>query len=400
MKNVRKLVPVDFLDMHGMEAWLEDLARKGLRFTKFAPCFAHFDRAAPAETRYHMEPVAKSSAAPDEEQTAYLAQQGWDYMCRVGMYFHLYRAADPQSADFHTDPVAQSYTLDSLSKKLTRYAVLLCLMMVGELGIILFSFFDSHFGVVHQLVGFSSTYLYFMVLLLLFFTAHFALEVRGIRRLRRRLRDGVPAPADRVWRHTGLPRQIYTILMNLTSIVVLCAVAYTLTGGSWRGELDTVDRPYPILSLAELEGDPDYTPLPFYYPGYEGPDRDNYVTSDWNLLARRYEVDQSGEIPGKEDRLLLKMNWYDLTLPALASPLVDDLFDYHLDDLPYQPERYAVEEMTVPGFDRLVIATDVDYGGQSLFACAGDKVLYLNYDGGQDLTDHLEEISALLAWNT
>ena len=32
---VRRLVPVDFLDLDGIELWLEDMAAKGLHFQKF-----------------------------------------------------------------------------------------------------------------------------------------------------------------------------------------------------------------------------------------------------------------------------------------------------------------------------------------------------------------------------
>ncbi|MGF0006823.1 hypothetical protein ACQRBP_05725 [Eubacteriales bacterium SGI.150] len=51
MKLVRKLVPVDFLDMHGIENWLEDMAAKGLFFTGMGSCFARFRRGRPMPIR-------------------------------------------------------------------------------------------------------------------------------------------------------------------------------------------------------------------------------------------------------------------------------------------------------------------------------------------------------------
>lgn len=40
-------------------------------------------------------------------------------MGKIG-YLALFRTADPDAPEFHTDPVAQSYTLDRLTKRLTR----------------------------------------------------------------------------------------------------------------------------------------------------------------------------------------------------------------------------------------------------------------------------------------
>ncbi|WP_294471460.1 hypothetical protein [uncultured Intestinimonas sp.] len=161
-------------------------------------------------------------------------------------------------------------------------------------------------------------------------------------------------------------------------------------------ELASLDRPAPVLSLAELEGD-GYAPEPFWYPGCEGPDRDNYVSYAQEALARIFEVDQTGAVDG--DRRRLDMEWYSLSLPFLASPLLDDLMDYHLYDLAYQPDRYAVEELSVPGFDRLVVVEAVAYDSQQLFAQSGRRVLYLDYSGSQDLRDHLESVAGLLAWS-
>ncbi|HIY16927.1 MAG TPA: hypothetical protein H9839_06290, partial [Candidatus Intestinimonas stercorigallinarum] len=58
-----------------------------------------------------------------------------------------------------------------------------------------------------------------------------------------------------------------------------------------------------------------------------------------------------------------------------------------------------VEELSVPGFDRLVVAEDLDYGGQQLFARLGSRVVYLDYTGSRDLTGHLDQVAALLRWD-
>ena len=398
MKNafVRRLVPVDFLDLDGLELWLEEMAAKGLHFQGFGALFAHFQRGAPAQVRYHAEPTPDKRRDVIPGQAADCGELGWHYVGKIG-WLAIFRTSDPDAPDFHTDPVTQSYTLERMTRTMTRYTWLLLAFMIPLTAFLIWARLDSSFGLVLDLVRYGSLYTSFVFLLDLVLTVHIAREVWGLCRLRRRLRAGIPRQRPARWRHTGLVRQGYTLLLCVLALAQIGgACAYFLGPTRWSTELSSLDRPAPVLSLAELEGE-GYAPEPFWYPGYEGPDRDNYVSYEWKLLARIYEVDQAGVVDG--DRRRLDMEWYSLTLPFLAAPLLDDLMDYHLYDLPYRPERYAVEELTVSGFDRLVVVDNVSYGGQQLFAQVGRRVVYLDYSGPLDLRDHLEDVAGLLAWS-
>lgn len=398
MKNafVRRLVPVDFLDLDGLELWLEEMAAKGLHFQGFGALFAHFQRGAPAQVRYHAEPTPDKRRDVIPGQAADCGELGWRYVGKIG-WLAIFRTSDPDAPDFHTDPVTQSYTLERMTRTMTRYTWLLLAFMIPLTAFLIWARLDSSFGLVLSLVRSGSLYSSFVFLLDLVLTVHIVREVWGLCRLRRRLRAGIPHQRPARWRHTGLVRQGYTLLLCVLALAQIGgACAYFLGPTRWSAELSSLDRPAPVLSLAELEGE-GYAPEPFGYPGYEGPDRDNYVSYEWKALARIYEVDQAGVVDG--DRRRLDMEWYSLTLPFLAAPLLDDLMDYHLYDLPYRPERYAIEELTVSGFDRLVVVDDVSYGGQQLFAQVGRRVVYLDYSGPLDLRDHLEDVAGLLAWS-
>ena len=398
MKNafVRRLVPVDFLDLDGLELWLEEMAAKGLHFQGFGALFAHFQRGAPAQVRYHAEPTPDKRRDVIPGQAADCGELGWRYVGKIG-WLAIFRTIAPDAPDFHTDPVTQSYTLERMTRTMTRYTWLLLAFMIPLTAFLIWARLDSSFGLVLSLVRSGSLYSSFVFLLDLVLTVHIVREVWGLCRLRRRLRAGIPHQRPARWRHTGLVRQGYTLLLCVLALAQIGgACAYFLGPTRWSAELSSLDRPAPVLSLAELEGE-GYAPEPFGYPGYEGPDRDNYVSYEWKALARIYEVDQAGVVDG--DRRRLDMEWYSLTLPFLAAPLLDDLMDYHLYDLPYRPERYAIEELTVSGFDRLVVVEDVSYGGQQLFAQVGRRVVYLDYSGPLDLRDHLEDVAGLLAWS-
>lgn len=394
-KIVRRLVPVDFLDLDGLELWLEDMAAKGLHFQKFGTFFAHFRPDEPARVRYHADPTEKGGTSIPA-QTGEYAELGWTYVGKIG-YLALFRTADPDAPEFHTDPVAQSYTLDRLTRKLTRFVWLLLAMMAALVAFMVWARLDSAFGLVLSLVRFDSLYTNLVILADVALILYFSWEVWGLCRLRRRLRAGIPHQRPRRWRHTGLVRQGYTLLLSIAALIQIgSTTAYFAGATKWEMELSALDRPAPVLSLAELEGD-GYAPELFWYPGYEGPDRDNYVSYDGRPLARIYEVTQAGTLDGERRRL--DIVWYHLTLPFLAGPLLEDLIDYELYDFRYVPERYAVEELSAPGFDRLVVAEDLEYGGQHLFARLGSRVVYLDYTGSRDLTGHLDQVAALLRWD-
>ncbi len=394
-KIVRRLVPVDFLDLDGIELWLEEMAAKGLHFQKFGTFFAQFRPGDPAKVRWHAEPTEKGGTSIPA-QTGEYAELGWTYVGKIG-YLALFRTADPDAPEFHTDPVAQSYTLDRLTKRLTRFVWLLLAMTAALASFLIWAQTDSSFGPVLRLVKFGSLYTSFVLLVELVLILHFSWDVWGLCRLWRRLRAGIPHQRSRRWRHTGLVRQGYTLLLSIAALIQIGSTAAYFAGVTkWDLDLSDLDRPAPVLSLAELEGD-GYATEPFGYPGYEGLDLDNYISYDGRPLARIYEGRQAGTVDG--ERRYLEMEWYDLTLPFLAGPLLEDLMDYELYDLRYVPERYTVEELSVPGFDQLVVAEDVEYGGQQLFARWGSRVVYLDYRGSRDLTEHLDQVAALLQWD-
>lgn len=394
---VRKTIPVDFLDMDGIEGWLEDMAAQGLHYQESGSWYACFLPGEPARVRYHMEPPSRKSGMTLQEVEDCEAM-GWAYAGKFGG-FELFRTRDQEAADFHTDPVIQSYTLDRLSCRLA-WGSLICLALTAALlAFLVFGALDSPFGPVLRLVKYSSLWSGLLLLVALGSLLHLCRNAWRLWQLRRRLRLGIPAPARRRWRRTRLFEQISQAVILAAAVLQIGSLVPNFLGLTrWEQELSTLSRPAPVLSLAELEGTEDYQAVPFGYPGYEGPDRDNMASYEAYPLARYYEVDQAGTADGADCRL--DVEWYSLLLPFLAGPLLEDVMDYELYDLPYRPERYRVEELDAPGFDRLVLVRDIRYGGQQLFALAGRRVVYLDYDGGQDLARHLDQVRALLTWET
>ena len=393
MRNtVYKLIPVDFVDVDRFEGWAEDMARRGLYLHHLTPfLFAAFQRGEPAPVRYRLEP--RGSFWSRESQN-YCRSLGWEFVFHVGRWFDLYRNDDPEAPELHTDPVVHSYALDRISRSLRILTAVLVLCFVGELAALLLPYLLSETPVLLLLDVSGISTLSMLVLFLLL-----GVEFRSLGsffRLRRRLREGI-VPGRQSWRSSA--RWYFGLLLfDLVLLAALIASPLVLRSVEWEGELATAERPFPILELRELEGDPalEAVPSPITLEIF-GYDSHNYVRRNWSLLAPgQYEVDQ--HLTGSGDyEPRLDMLWYRLSLPCLASPLLDDLITRY-SDLRYAPEHYTVTEPELPGFDRAVLVQDNRWPGQELFLQAGNVVIYLDYSGAQDLTGRPELLARLAAF--
>ena len=393
MRNtVYKLIPVDFVDVDRFEGWAEDMARRGLYLHHLTPfLFAAFQRGEPAPVRYRLEP--RGSFWSRESQN-YCRSLGWEFVFQVGRWFDLYRNDDPEAPELHTDPVVHSYALDRISRSLRILTAVLVLCFVGELAALLLPYLLSETPVLLLLDVSGISTLSILVLLLLLWVEFRSLG--SFFRLRRRLRKGI-VPGRQSWRSSA--RWYFGLLLfDLVLLAALIATPLVLRSVEWEGELATAERPFPILELRELEGDPalEAVPSPITLEIF-GYDSHNYVRRNWSLLAPgQYEVDQ--HLTGSGDyEPRLDMLWYRLSLPCLASPLLDDLISRY-SDLRYAPEHYTVTEPELPGFDRAVLVQDNRWPGQELFLQAGNVVIYLDYSGAQDLTGRPELLARLAAF--
>ena len=393
MRNtVYKLIPVDFVDVDRFEGWAEDMARRGLYLHHLTPfLFAAFQRGEPAPVRYRLEP--RGSFWSRESQN-YCRSLGWEFVFHVGRWFDLYRNDDPEAPELHTDPVVHSYALDRISRSLRILTAVLVLCFVGELAALLLPYLLSETPVLLLLDVSGISTLSMLVLFLLL-----GVEFRSLGsffRLRRRLREGI-VPGRHSWRSSA--RWYFGLLLfDLVLLAALIASPLVLRSVEWEGELAAAERPFPILELRELEGDPalEAVPSPITLEIF-GYDSHNYVRRNWSLLAPgQYEVDQR-LTDGGDYEPRLDMLWYRLSLPCLASPLLDDLITRY-SDLRYAPEHYTVTEPELPGFDRAVLVQDNRWPGQELFLQAGNVVIYLDYSGAQDLTGRPELLARLAAF--
>lgn len=110
-------IPVNSLDLPGLEQWLEQMAAKGLRFSFTCGPLAFFDRVEPASLLLHLEPARKAANSEDKDLSELYAAQGWSYIGVFRNTFYIYSTDDPQ-AQAHTDPEIQSYSIAWLTRRI------------------------------------------------------------------------------------------------------------------------------------------------------------------------------------------------------------------------------------------------------------------------------------------
>ena len=146
-------------------------------------------------------------------------------------------------------------------------------------------------------------------------------------------------------------------------------------------------------ALEELEGRPRLEAAPSVWSvERRGVDLDNYVRFDWSVLApEQYEVERN--MADGDYETSFRLDWYRLSLPALAEPFARDLFSRQTFYAEI-PERYTVAPLDVPDTDAVLITEEGGFG-QDVLLCRGTVVFYLRYYGDQELSAHPELLAEL-----
>lgn len=389
--TVRKWMRLDPIDMDHFEGWLESMAQKGLFFERTWALGIVFRRGEPACVRYRLDPAGSLWNREDQN---YCKSLGWEFVCQVGRYFDLYVNRDSEAPELHTDPVVQSYALEQVANRAKRTCILLTALTLVMLAAVLLPFFLFSTPILTWLVESPTSGNLLVILLDLLSTAMTVQAYRSFFRLRKRLEEGQPPRRDGSWKSAVRWQQVLN-WTGLALAVVYATVLIVTTSRSWEGQLDGLSKPVPTLSLAELEHNLALEPL---VDGRwaDGQDRNNYVSFTCTPVApEQYEIVQK-LTDGRDYEPRLTTRWYRLSLPFLASPLLDELV-YQYTRYNYAPGEYDVEEISLPGFDRAVLATDSQWPGQRLFLQKGNVVVYLSHSGNQDLTcrpELLEELAS------
>lgn len=403
-----RIPPVSGFDQVGLEQWLERMAAKGRYHAGSLGPLVLFERGEPASVRVRLEPVRNRAEEPDGERKALYEAAGWEYVTCYRERFFVFRTADPQAEEPHTDPVIQSYAIRRFLRRVLLG--LLAVLAVSALGywwcwdranldLFLFPYFPLYYFVTRPLLAFA---LLALALVLWDLAAlrgawlvfrHYHTLKKGRRPDRRRRRRGGKAGAA-------------ALLLALLALADFIATEWITCSYT----MDQALAETPWVTLDAVEG----------VRLYEIPSSITQTMNDrvgrvWNLLApvqfnssqdKYYErpVGETTYYEGggsmtvwpsdPETTCRLDVSYYRCLTPGLARALFRELGGWYTFAYGTETER--------PGFDRLVVY-DAPWSDSfpelregALYALRGNQVLKVEYRGRQSLWDHVDEFAAML----
>lgn len=220
-------------------------------------------------------------------------------------------------------------------------------------------------------------------------------DVRSINRLLKQLKAGVPIVHKKNYKK-GRVLRISGYSLLLLAAVINIVLPFVQIGKGWNKNIEEVTVQLPVIRLEDLEEVENFK----YYSeiSYSGKNYDNHVFYNWNLVAPvQYKITQNGIVEDMKwldnsgvYKPTLVTEYYQLSIPILAEPLMEDLISRYID--PY--ENMKMEKLTAEYFDRGVLFTRDER--QYIFARQGNEVIYLRYYGYGSLKSKISEIAAIL----
>ncbi|MBR3059511.1 MAG: DUF2812 domain-containing protein [Oscillospiraceae bacterium] len=394
--RIWRLPPCPPYDVESTESWLSDMAAQGWKLEPddFFFGIASFLKTDPAPVRYRLEASPKKVSAwdddggvPDREAWELNTDYGWEYAGRRGQFF-IYRTADAEVRELHTDPQVQALAIKAVEKR--RLQDILLLAAFWLLQILTHFWRGSSFLLFAVKAGLPTVLL--LAALFLGVLAFGIGEIRYLQGLKRRLKEGAPPDHRKDWKKTRRrwfgSRVLFYVLFILLIVLLLRLLGI---------ELEHRDR----MPRSEYPGKPPFATLADFAEGEYRELRNGMLDAyavRWSnvFLKEGVEWFEHGEIRRPDGSVLsggLRIAYYDARSEALAKLLAKEL-----QRVDRASDRKDYEELASPD---LGMDDTAAYHALAHFPCVvlrkGNIVLRaLFYQTGND-TVILEEWAGILA---
>lgn len=408
MKKVRKIVPVSFYDIPGLEQWLEDQANEGL-FPTHLGSWAAFTQDGRPGTRFRLDAFGAEKDSPSEEQLALYREAGWEYAFLIGKAYFLFYATDPAAPEPFTDYESRGLSLDRLTRQVRSVVrrknlliVLLLVLFTSPLWLNIQSKYDVQpdrwaFLPAYALRMCSVVTLLFLVLFV-WVNLKERRDWRAIRDLHKNLSQGLPPPPS-----PGPSKKI--VRENRIELILIFPLLLCLAVSLFDLNRVPIKRfPLPYIDLQELEGQPlVYENRTSFRPDLNtGEIRCSLLAPVW------YEVSQDMESPtpgtlgyahspdpegGKNTYAPnLNMEYCHVLFPGMARTVARSL----LHEMRLVNIYWVYEEADHPGLDYVLLARDEDSPWQMAALVKGGRIAVFRYAGVLDLGEHLDELAVMV----
>ncbi len=393
-KMTHRWFPYKSTDLESVEAALADYARKGLKLVSIGSLFAEFEKVAPYEARYRLDPIQQRPVPmePDADMLALYAESGWEYVDSWGDDYYIFTTSNASAPELHTDPALHAYALRRQLRSVVINLVLMTVALVGLVIWLLYALFQDGTPALNWLEAGTAGCLYVFIVLTLLTAGDIAQYVRFLRTLRA-IRQGAASSGKDRHRSTALI-QTASFLLSLTacfSWLVVRALGPEPVEYNFEDYTGTL----PFLTLAEIEGEENFV---YDVSEYRGLNFSNYITESSDLLApRMLELKQYGQKREGRNRTYLLVQYYELKTEWMAERVLTDLMTQAEDVISEGPDTLSLSPGS-EGYACVQILTDrsiFDSVGdiynldeetyQFLFLRSGCQVIKLCYRGEQDL---------------
>lgn len=395
-KCKRKLLPAEPYEIDALESWFSDLSAEGLHVQKANALYATFTEGEKKRLLFRMEPKQDGifpalDESKAEERNAQHKEKGWSFVCGLNR-FYVY-AAEEGTADYFATPEEEgAYYPDHLkgNKPLNnKYAeLLLALLMIAG-----FIYITLRLTTYEWVTGSTSPVCNPAFLLLVIFSGQ---RIRGAIKLQRSLAAGEPHHQPTDWQTARLRRKHrfhYVCVIGMITFLLLPLLPLVLSFSD--RPIAEVKQPLPMISLAELENNPDFYAVDSYYQ------RDGNAKEDWwereaNLVDSYptfgspvdLAYNQAGRIPNQTDALgepYESVLWVEYRrLAPFLSPK-----EYIKEYLGRAYETYETTALEDTPFDYALLAKGKNH--TKLYLVSGQTLLELHYYyGDADLTKHYD----------
>ena len=396
-KTAIRVTPFGGYDIPGLESWLAAMAAKGLRFTMTTGPLSYFDRTAPERMQVHLEPI-RGSADENPELNAIYQEAGWQYWGMFRDSFYVYASHDPEALA-HTDPDTLDYALKKFFRQKLVSGVLLLLANVLLLGLYWrgapweIDLWWLRYYPVETLSNGTTLPFLLAGLGFLLIDLSYLLGLGHLLGYRRAVHSG-----RRTRGHRGvgwlLAAGLLVLLPVLINTVQLFAGLdyrpYGLEGSGFvtltdiEGEdFSITQRQFYSMDYISHGGtllDPEYWYFQQY--GFFGTNQSSDDVPHLEISIVRYPLEPLAEKRAEEwSRQYLNGSGDFETLPSGCG----------LDEIRYAPREERTHTSEITGDTRVFLP------GGILILRRENTVLFADYYGCQELTDHLERFAAMLA---
>lgn len=395
-KCKRKLLPAEPYEIDALESWFSDLSAEGLHVQKANALFATFIEGEKKRLLFCMEPKQAGALSTldkikTEERHAQHKEKGWSFVCKLDQ-FYVY-AAEEGTADYFATPEEEgAYYPDSLKgNKFFNFIHIENLLIVVLIAAYIFVL---HRQTTYDWVeGFANP---FCNLPVLFFAILAGRRSRGFVKLQRSLAAGEPHHQPTDWQTARLRwkhRFHYVCVIGMITFLLLPFLPNVFSFSD--RPIAEVKQPLPMISLAELENDPDFYAMDSYYQRDDGPEiewweREANLVNSYPTFGSPVDLsyNQAGRISDKTDdtgRPYESVLWVEYRrLAPFLSPK-----EYIKEYLGRAYETYETTALEDTPFDYALLAKGKNH--TKLYLVSGQTLLELRYYyGDADLTKHYD----------